>query len=82
MAKYYCEYCGTSYISLSVLTSATCKNSPKGIHKGKHKLYQGNEKSQYICKNCGVKKSSLASLTNGSCKNHPNGIHKGKHLPM
>ena len=54
---------------------------PNGSHKGKHKLYEGSEKSQYVCKYCGTKYSSLSSLTSGSCMRHPNGSHKGKHAP-
>ena len=81
MANYYCEYCGTKYSSVSSLTSGSCMRHPNGSHNGKHKLYEGSEKSQYVCKHCGTKYSSLSSLTSGSCMRHPNGSHKGKHAP-
>lgn len=81
MANYYCEYCGIKYPSVSSLTNGSCMRHPNGSHKGKHKLYEGSEKSQYVCKHCGTKYPSLSSLTNGSCMRHPNGSHKGKHAP-
>lgn len=81
MANYYCEYCGTKYSSVSSLTNDSCMRHPNGSHKGKHKLYEGSEKSQYVCKYCGTKYSYLPSLTNDSCMRHPNGTHKGKHAP-
>ncbi|HRW43159.1 MAG TPA: hypothetical protein P5343_00065 [Flavobacteriaceae bacterium] len=81
MANYYCETCGQKYSNIASLTSGNCKNHPNGPLKGKHKLYEGTEKSQYICKLCGTKNSSIAGLTSGNCKNHPNGTLKGKHQP-
>jgi DNA-directed RNA polymerase subunit RPC12/RpoP len=81
MANYYCEHCGTKSSSVSSLTSNSCMRHPNGAHKGKHVLYQGNEKSQYVCKYCGTKSSSISSLTSNSCMRHPNGSHKGKHSP-
>lgn len=81
MANYYCEYCGTKSSSVSSLTSGTCNRHPNGVAKGKHKLYEGSEKSQYTCKYCGTKSSSLSSLTAGTCNRHPNGVAKGKHAP-
>ena len=75
--NFYCEYCGAKYSSISFLTSGSCPNHPDG--KGKHKLYEGSEKSQYSCKYCGAKYSSISFLTSGSCPDHPNG--KGKHAP-
>ena len=77
MANYYCEYCGSKYPSVSSLTAGSCSRHPDG--RGKHKLYEGSEKSQYVCKYCGSKYPSLTSLTAGSCSRHPNG--KGKHAP-
>ena len=81
MANYYCEYCGTRYSSVSSLTAGYCSRHPNGCNKGKHKLYEGSEKSQYICKYCGTKYSSLSSLTSGYCSRHPAGCNKGKHSP-
>ena len=36
MAKFFCKYCGTSYSSISSLTSGTCWKHPDGGNKGKH----------------------------------------------
>lgn len=81
MAKFYCEYCGTSASSVSSLTGGSCQRHPNGAYKGKHKLYEGSEKSKYTCKYCGTSASSIASLTGGSCQRHPDGAYKGKHAP-
>lgn len=54
---------------------------PNGTLKGKHKLYEGGEKSQYFCKYCGQKYSDLRSLTSSNCTRHPNGAGRGKHSP-
>ena len=54
---------------------------PLGSNKGKHKLYEGSEKSKYTCKYCGNGYSSISSLTASSCSRHPNGSNKGKHSP-
>ncbi len=81
MAKFYCKYCGSSYSSISSLTSGSCSKHPDGGNKGKHVLYEGGEKKEYFCKYCGAKYSSLSSLTSGSCSKHPNGSNKGKHSP-
>ncbi len=81
MANYFCEYCGTKYSSVSSLTSSSCSKHPNGLNKGKHKLYEGSEKSQYVCKYCGTKNSTLSSLTSNSCSKHPDGLNKGKHAP-
>lgn len=81
MANFYCEYCGAKYSSVSSLTSGSCPKHPNGPNKGKHKLYEGSEKSQYTCKYCGAKYSSISSLTSGSCPKHPSGPNKGKHAP-
>lgn len=81
MANFYCEYCGTKASSISSLTGGSCSKHPAGFGKGKHKLYEGSEKSEYFCKFCGTKASSIASLTGGSCSKHPAGFGKGKHAP-
>lgn len=81
MANFYCEYCGTKSSSVSSLTAGPCLRHPNGAQKGKHKLYEGIEKSQYVCKYCGTKNTTISSLTSGSCLRHPNGAHKGKHSP-
>jgi uncharacterized protein (DUF983 family) len=81
MANFYCEYCGSKYSSISSLTSGYCSRHPDGCNKGRHKLYEGSEKSQYFCKYCGRKYSSISSLTSGYCSRHPNGCNKGKHAP-
>jgi hypothetical protein len=81
MANFYCEYCGQKYSSVSSLTGSFCSRHPNGPGKGKHKLYEGAEKSQYVCKYCGQKYSSISSLTGSYCSRHPNGSCKGKHAP-
>lgn len=81
MANFYCEFCGTKSPSVSSLTSSSCMRYPTGAHKGKHKLYEGIEKTQYVCKYCGTKSPSISSLTTSSCMRHPDGAHKGKHAP-
>ena len=81
MSNYYCKYCGTKASSVSSLTGSSCSRHPSGANKGKHALYEGDEKSQYTCKNCGSKFSSLSSLTGSSCSRHPDGANKGKHEP-
>lgn len=81
MANFYCEHCGVKASSVSNLTSGSCSRHPNGSFKGKHKLYEGSEKSQYVCKYCGTKASSLSGLTSGSCARHPEGSFKGKHSP-
>ena len=50
MSNFYCEYCGSKSSSVSSLTSQSCTKHPSGPSKGKHKLYEGSEKSQYTCK--------------------------------
>jgi hypothetical protein len=81
MANYYCEYCGVKASSVSSLTSSWCSRHPNGPNKGKHKLYEGSEKSKYTCKYCGNSASSLNSLTASWCARHPNGYTKGIHAP-
>jgi hypothetical protein len=79
--SYYCKYCGRNASTVSSLTSGTCLRHPDGANKGKHALYEGDEKSRYTCKNCGRDASSLSSLTSGTCLRHPDGPNKGKHQP-
>lgn len=81
MANFYCEYCGTSRSSVSLLTSSVCPRHPEGSNKGKHKLYEGGEKSKYTCKYCGRQSPSLSLLVSAVCSKHPNGSNKGKHAP-
>ena len=79
--KFYCEYCGQKFASVKDLTSNHCSKHPDGTHKGRHKLYEGGEKSEYTCKYCGQKFKTLVDLTSNHCLKHPNGIHKGWHSP-
>ncbi|MBQ4378821.1 MAG: hypothetical protein II821_06460 [Treponema sp.] len=58
-----------------------CPRHPAGSMKGKHKLYEGSEKSQYLCKYCGQKFSSIQSLTTNKCFKHPSGAFQGRHSP-
>lgn len=81
MANYYCEYCGYKSSSVANLTIAWCPRHPNGQGKGKHKLYEGSEKSQYTCKYCGTGFSSVTNLTIAWCSRHPDGQGKGKHAP-
>ena len=81
MTNFYCEYCGTKATSVQSLTSQTCGKHIDGMHKGKHKLYEGSEKSKYTCKYCGTMNPTIQSLTSQTCGKHPNGMHKGKHAP-
>lgn len=81
MANYYCEHCGKKYSNVSDLTSASCPFHPLGANKGKHKLYEGSEKSAYLCKYCGKSYSTITNMTASSCTRHPNGPNKGKHSP-
>ena len=81
MAKFYCEYCGQSFSSVSSLTAGSCCRHPNGSCKGRHKLYEGSEKPRYTCKYCGQQFTSISSMTAGSCYRHPNGSCKGKHAP-
>jgi hypothetical protein len=81
MAKFYCEYCGQSYSSVASLSAQPCQKYPYGFNKGKHKLYEGSEKSKYTCKYCGQQHSSISSLVAQPCRKHPDGSNKGKHAP-
>ena len=81
MANFYCEYCGSRYPNVASLTATSCPKHPDGSYKGKHKLYEGDEKSQYTCKYCGQNYPSIQALTSVSCARHPSGSYKGKHAP-
>ena len=81
MPKFYCEYCGQSYNDVRVLTAQNCPRHPLGPNKGKHKLYEGAEKSEYTCKYCGARYRDLRVLTAQNCPRHPLGPNKGKHSP-
>lgn len=81
MASFYCEYCGTKASSIVALTATSCSKHPQGVNKGKHKLYEGGEKSEYFCKYCGTKATNIVGLTSTTCSRHPEGTNKGKHLP-
>lgn len=81
MANYYCEYCCTKFSNPRTLTGLNCFRHPNGANKGKHKLYEGSEKSRYTCKHCGQLFSSLVSMTGLICYRHPKGPNKGKHAP-
>lgn len=81
MPNYYCEYCGQEFSNPRNLTAQNCLKHPNGALKGKHKLYEGSEKSQYICKYCGNSFNSIRILTAQKCLKHPNGTLKGGHSP-
>lgn len=79
MANYYCEYCGTKFGSVSSLTTSPCTKHPNGTNKGKHKLYEGSEKSKYMCKYCGKQERSIRTLVMLKCHMHPKGANKYNH---
>ena len=81
MAKFYCKFCGHQSASINSLTSQACPRHPNGWGKGRHELYEGDEKSQYTCKYCGHQSMSISSLTSQACPRHPNGWGKGNHSP-
>ena len=81
MPRFYCEYCGYGSDSVRSLTACSCARHPFGPNKGKHKLYEGSEKSKYTCKYCGQQFGSIRSMSSCSCVRHPNGSNKGKHSP-
>lgn len=81
MANFYCEYCGQKASSVSSLTASPCPRHPDGGNKGKHKLYEGSEKSKYTCKYCGQTFPSISAMTGSPCPRHPNGGNKGRHAP-
>ena len=79
--KFYCEYCGHEFTNVRALTACSCPRHPDGPGKGKHKLYEGSEKSVYTCKYCGHQFNSIRAMINCSCPRHPNGSGKGRHAP-
>ena len=81
MSKVYCKYCGSTASTIHDLTASSCPRHPLGYDKGRHVLYEGNEKSKYSCKYCGGTASSISTLTQSFCPRHPNGYDDGKHEP-
>ncbi|HJH02536.1 MAG TPA: hypothetical protein K8W19_00740 [Victivallis vadensis] len=81
MANYYCKNCGRKFSDVRTLTSLFCSRHPDGSGKGKHELYEGDEKSTYTCKYCGRTFSSIAALVGVRCSRHPDGSGKGYHSP-
>lgn len=81
MANFYCKNCGARFSSVNALTAGSCPRHPAGCNRGKHELYEGDEKSRYTCKYCGASYSSINAMTAGSCPRHPDGCNKGKHSP-
>ncbi len=81
MAKFICEYCGQEFSTAQQLLGSTCQKHPLGAYKGKHKLYEGGEKSKYTCKYCGKEFSSIRQMVGTTCQRHPDGAYKGKHAP-
>lgn len=79
--KCFCEYCGREFPDVRQLASASCSYYPDGPNQGKHKLYEGGEKSRYTCKYCGRTFSSLMQLVTAPCSFHPNGTNNGRHSP-
>ncbi|WP_217451034.1 hypothetical protein [Bacteroides sp. Marseille-P8574] len=51
--EFYCEYCGHKFPNVRLLVSGSCPRHPDGSNKGRHKLYEGSEKTKYTCKYCG-----------------------------
>ena len=78
---YYCKYCGHKTTSVNSLTASLCQRHPDGPGKGRHALYEGDEKECYVCKYCGHKATSIATLTSSKCQRHPDGPAKGRHAP-
>lgn len=81
MNYFYCEYCGLKETSVRNLVAMTCNKHPLGMDKGKHKLYEGSEKTRYTCKYCGFQIDTIRNLVNLPCLYHPNGANKGGHSP-
>ncbi len=76
MSNFYCKCCGSSFSSISALTSASCSKNPEGRN---HALYEGSEKKEYFCKYCGSRYSSISGMTSGSCSKNPSS--KKYHTP-
>lgn len=77
----YCEYCGHKFPDVRQLVAAPCGRHPDGANKGRHKLYEGQEKSVYTCKYCGRTFPSILVMTGAPCQYHPKGTNKGHHSP-
>ncbi|HOK08567.1 MAG TPA: C2H2-type zinc finger protein [Candidatus Hydrogenedens sp.] len=82
MTVYICKYCGKKATSVQSLASSFCTRHPNGPGKGRHAVYEGDEKTEYVCKFCGRKFSSIQSMSANFCLRHPNGSGKGRHEPM
>ena len=74
MKFYYCEYCGIKQPNLNLLVTGYCLYNPDRAH-GRHKLYEGPEKSLYHCKYCGAKYPNLKQLVMGDCLYSPHRKH-------
>ena len=81
MATFYCEYCGHKFADVRQLVNSTCSNHPEGPNRGKHKLYEGREKSSYLCRFCGRTFPTIMQMVYAPCSNHPKGCNKGHHSP-
>ena len=64
---FYREYCGHRFSNVRLLTSGSCPRHPDGSNKGRHKLYQGGEKTRYTCKYCGRQFPSILVMVGGTC---------------
>ena len=81
MSNFYCEYCGEAFSNPRNLTIQNCMRHPNGTLKGKHKLYEGGEKSTYICKYCGNSFNSIKTMISQNCMRHEAGVLRGRHAP-
>ena len=81
MSNFYCEYCGEAFSNPRNLTIQNCMRHHNGTLKGKHKLYEGGEKSTYICKYCGNSFNSIKTMISQNCMRHEDGVLKGRHSP-
>lgn len=79
--NYYCEYCGRKFDSVRTLTGLYCTRHPNGANRGKHKFYEGSEKSEYLCKYCGKQFRTIQEMVGVACTRHPKGSIKGNHSP-
>ena len=79
--KFTCVYCGQQRSSMAALVSAVCPRHPDGVNKGRHRAYEGADKSEYVCKYCGQKRQTVQALVSSPCPRHPDGVNKGKHSP-
>jgi hypothetical protein len=77
----YCKYCGVKASTIQNLTANHCSRHPKGLNKGQHALYEGDETGPYECKYCGTSAATIQNLTGNKCYRHPAGPNKGQHEP-